>query len=562
MKKDKTKWIVKTIYGIFLFISGSFLVFCSTRYGDIKPEGPPFHLVVLHTNDHHGHPFKFFDPPIPDVGGLPARATLVKEIRKEERNVLLLDAGDINTGLVESNFFKAKPDIEGYNYIGYAAMTLGNHEFDNPLRVLKWQMEIARFPFLSANVRTIDGRYLATPYIIKEFPGFRVAIFGLTTRETQITSNPENIKDLIFEDEIEVSKRLVPELKKKADIVIALTHLGIYESEKKGARMLASEVEGIDVIVDGHTHTRLEEAIIVPKRDLKTIIVQAWQWGLILGRLDLWIKDKKVIDFRFKAIPVNLKTIKENPDGTKLYSFVGKRVKEDSELLKILRPYAEKVNSALSEVIGYSEETFSYRDTRMRETPLGNFIADAILWHTKYMGVDFAIHNGGGIRNDLPAGKITKKIIYDILPFEDRVVVLTLKGRHLVELFRYIATIPRGKGAFPQVSEGLSFTINYSKGKCEDILVKGMPIDPERNYKVATNSYMAQGGDGYNIFLNAIDKVDTSVFMRDVLIEYIKFVGGKIRPEEKGRIKIIDKPLTQGIKADKVVTLYLKQKSL
>ena len=140
-------------------------------------------IVVLHTNDHHGHPLSFYNYPAPGQGGLPARATLVNDIRDEYSNVLVLDAGDINTGRPESMFFDAEPDIIGYSYIGYDAAALGNHEFDKPHDVLKKQMGWAEFPFLSANVKYKTGGYVAEPYIIKDFGGLKAGIFGLTTTE-------------------------------------------------------------------------------------------------------------------------------------------------------------------------------------------------------------------------------------------------------------------------------------------------------------------------------------------------------------------------------------------
>jgi len=204
---------------------------------------PSIHrLTVLHTNDTHGHPVKFSYYPNKDAGGLPARATLIRQIREKHKQVLLLDAGDLNTGQAESNLFKAKPDLVGYNHVGYDAMVLGNHEFDNPLPVLKEQMETARFPFLSANVKTRDGRYLAQPYLIKEFEGFKVAVFGLTTKATENIGNPENVRDLVFEDEVTAARRLVPVLKEKADVIIALVHMGLCESSQRGSKRLASEV--------------------------------------------------------------------------------------------------------------------------------------------------------------------------------------------------------------------------------------------------------------------------------------------------------------------------------
>ncbi|MCD6343444.1 MAG: metallophosphoesterase, partial [Spirochaetaceae bacterium] len=148
-------------------------------------------LVVLHTNDFHGHPLKFYNYPAPNLGGLPAIATIAQNTREMYENVLILDAGDLNTGRPESNFYESAPDIIGYNYVGYDALTLGNHEFDKPLTTLNEQMQLASFPFISANVHYPDGSLVAeAPYVIKTFDGFRVGIFGLTTDETPKVTMP------------------------------------------------------------------------------------------------------------------------------------------------------------------------------------------------------------------------------------------------------------------------------------------------------------------------------------------------------------------------------------
>ena len=506
-----------------------------------KEKSPVYRLVVLHTNDTHGHPVKFYHFPAPEVGGLPARATLVKQIRKEQENVLVLDAGDLNTGRAESNMFEARPDILGMNYIGYDAMVLGNHEFDHPLEVLREQMELARFPFISANVKTKDGRYLAQPYEIKQFKGFKVAVFGLTSKHTEIIGHPEYIKELVFEDEVEVARGLVPELKKKADIVIALTHMGIYPSAGRGSKRLASEVGGIDLIVDGNTHAKLDSPIFINRRgtDMKTPIVHAWQWGLMVGRVDLWIQDKRVVDLRFKAIPINLKKAEKKPGAGRVYNFIGREIKEDEELAKLLQPFVDKVDSLLSEVIGYAGGTFWSKDVRKKETALGDMVADSMLWYARNTDVDFAIINGGSIRKDLLEGQIRKKLVYEILPFDSSLVIATLNGSDVLALFSHIAALSPGEGAFPQVSEGLSFEINREQGRCENVLIKGKPIDQKKTYKIVTNSYLADGGDGYGMFLKALDRHDFSVFQRDVLVEYIQHLGGTINPETKERFKVL-----------------------
>jgi 5'-nucleotidase/UDP-sugar diphosphatase len=161
-----------------------------------------------------------------------------------------------------------------------------------------------------------------------------------------------------------------------------------------------------------------------------------------------------------------------------------------------------------------------------------------MLWHTRHLNVDFAVQNGGGIRSDLPEGPITKRRIYDILPFDNTVVVLKMKGSQIFQLFDHIAAVPIGRGGFPQVSEGVQFTINYHNQRCENVTIGGKPVDPEKVYSIATNSYLAGGGDGYRVFLVALDKYDTSIFQRDALSEYIKSVKQKLTPHINRRIEI------------------------
>jgi 5'-nucleotidase/UDP-sugar diphosphatase len=519
------------------------LLACSTMKEAKPPSGSPVHhLVILHTNDTHGHPVKFFKHPAPDVGGLPARATIVQGIKGQSKNVLLLDAGDINTGRPESNLFKARPDIEGYNYMGYDAMALGNHEFDNGADVLKEQTQLANFPFLSANIKTKEGELLTLPYIIKEFEGFKVAIFGLTTKESEFLSHPDNIKGLVFQDEVEAAKQLVPELRKQADIVIALAHLGIFNSRELGSKRLASEVSGIDLIVDGHSHTKLEAPIVITHTESghKTPIVQAWKWGLVLGRTDLYIQEKRIIDYTFEAIPVNLKEVDKKPDGAMVYHYIGEEIPEDPKLVRLMEPYVTGANAVLSKVIGQAEETIFYKGVRKGENGLGNLVADSMLWYTKYLGVDFALQNGGGIRADLPKGPFTQRSLHEILPFDNSVVVLTLDGATVQSLFDYIGSISRGQGAFPQVSAGVSITLDTLTKRCEKIMINGEPFDPGRTYKIATNSYLAAGGDGYRMLLNAVHRYDSSMSLRDVVTRYIEHLGGTIKPRVSGRINIID----------------------
>ncbi|MGD8524470.1 MAG: metallophosphoesterase, partial [Desulfobacterales bacterium] len=249
-------------------------------------------LTILHTNDHHGHFWKNRH----GEGGFAARKTLVDQIRKEVKSagghVLLLSAGDINTGMPESDLLDAEPDFKAMSAIGYDAMALGNHEFDKPLDVLMKQKQWATFPFLSANtVEKSTGKPLFDDFKIWDFDGLKVAVIGLTTPDTPILV-ATNVEALNFKDPVELGKKMIPKLRKKAAMVIVLSHLGYYENAYHGSNApgdvtLAKSVPGIDVIVGGHSHDKIPEPVV----QNGAIILQAADDGKYVGRLDLTFKN-------------------------------------------------------------------------------------------------------------------------------------------------------------------------------------------------------------------------------------------------------------------------------
>ncbi len=500
-------------------------------------------LVILHTNDYHGHPVAFFDYPAGGQGGLPAQATFVKEVRAANKNVLVLSAGDMNTGRPESNFFKAEPDILGHNYIGYDALTMGNHEFDPSPAEMQKQIADSNFPWLCANVVKEDGSYIdnVLPYTIKDYGDFKVAILGLMTTSTAKTGNPANIKGYTFRDEVEVANELVPELKKKADIVIALVHMGIYDDVTTGAERLAAKVPGLAVVISGHTHTKVEKPIMITNEvtGKEVAVVQARQWGLYMGDINLRFMNGEVTGLDYKLVPINVKWREKLDDGTKVYHYVDKEIKEDAALAALLQPYVDKVDAVLNDVIGNATAPFLNDDTRKMETAIGDMVADSMLWYanSQNLGVDFAFQNGGGIRTSLGDGDIQKRTIYEVLPFDNSVMTVTLKGSDVQALFDYIPETV-GHGANPQVSEGVSFTIDTAAGTVSDVLINGSPIDPNKEYVIATNSYLVSGGDGYKMFKNNIASYDSSLMQRDAFIDYVQFLGGTITPEVKGRYTV------------------------
>ncbi len=509
----------------------------------IAAPGVEHHLTILSTNDEHGHPVAFFNYPAPGQGGLPAQATYVKLVRAANKNVLVLSAGDFNTGRPESNFFKAEPDIIGMNYIGYDALTMGNHEFDPSPEEMQKQISESDFPWLCANVVKENGDYIdnVKPYIIKDYGTFKVAVFGLMTTETEKTGNPNNIKGYVFKDEVEVAQKLVPELKKKADIVIALVHMGIYDNTDTGSKRLAAEVPGIALVVDGHTHTKVTEPIWVVNKvsGKKVPIVQAKCWGLYVSKTDLTFKDGVVTNVDYKLVPINVKWREKLSDGTKVYHYVGSEIAEDQVLKDKLQPYVDKVKSVLAQKIGTATAPFLNKDTRKKETAIGDMVADSMLWYAKTQNLnpDFAFQNGGGIRTDIGEGDITKGTIYEVLPFDNTIMIVSLKGSDVIDLFNRAATVV-GHGAMPQVSEGVSCVFDTAAGKAVDLKINGKPVDPNKVYRIATNSYLAAGGDGYAVFKKKIDLFDTSLMQRDAFIEYITYLGGTITPEVKGRYTV------------------------
>jgi 5'-nucleotidase/UDP-sugar diphosphatase len=505
-------------------------------------------IAVIHFNDLHGHALPFADHNVNNVSGLPAITTFIGQTRAQYENTLVLDAGDYDTGRPESDFFNAEPMIVGYNLMQVDASIMGNHEFDKANSVFEAQKALADFPILSANVKTKDGKYLAdAPYIIKTFNGVKVGIFGLTTTETRTIGTPDYIKNVTFEDELPVAKAMVAELrgKQKCDVVIAITHMGLYADNKAGSRMIAANVSGIDLIVDGHSHTAIKAPVMEKAPNGKMVpIVQAYQWGLNVGKGVLTVsKDKKTVTFGDWA-PTTINDAKavKNADGTTTITPVGPQFEQNPIVYTTLMEYQYKVDQIMGSQIGVNISAQALNTgnaARKAETALGDLVADAFKWSMRSMNPDFGFVCGGTIRTDLPAKDLILKDVYAILPFDNTMFVVTLKGTEVQGMFDYIATIKQGNGAFPQVSDGVSFTINYDTKACENILIGGKPIDPAKDYVIVTDSYHATGGDGYVVFKKASKAYDASVWMRDIFVDYLKQLPQPVAPAVKGRITII-----------------------
>jgi len=488
-----------------------------------REAGKTYELVLLHTNDHHGAIL-----PNDGRGGLAERTTFVRQVRAANKNVLLVDAGDVNTGTALSNMFAAEPDFEAYNIMGYDAMTFGNHEFDGTLAKLNKQINDAAFPFVSSNIKTSDGKFLGgNQYLIKDYDGFRVGIFGITTLRTLSIASPD--KSLTFVPEIEAARAVVNILKKreKADIVIALTHIGNVQeaSDHVTSPELALAVPGIDIIVDGHSHTKFN----VPLK-MGSWIVSANEWGKFVGQGKLSVRDGSLIGFEWNLVEIN------NKDN--------KAFAANAAVNAMFAPFIVKADASLKEVVGQASDTFIFgnRLTRYQETAIGNMICDANVWYFRNLynqNIDFAFHNGGNIRAELPKGPLTREQILTVLPFENYLYIVSLKGSELNELFDFIATIPQGNGGFPQFSKDVRYTLDVPNKRISNLTIGGAPIDPNKTYRFCTNDYLLEGGDGYTVLKKAQNPFNASLLLSYVVIEYIAAQSGIITPATDGRMNVI-----------------------
>ena len=478
-------------------------------------------IVLLHTNDHHGTVL-----PRGDRGGLAERATFVREVRNANSNVLLLDAGDMNTGTALSNMFGGTADFLAYNMMGYDAMVFGNHEFNEGLSRMERQMALAEFPIFSSNVRRADGSFLGgQQYIVREFDGVRVGIFTITTLRALVISNPD--RSLTFINEIDAARDAVNNLRNRenVDIVIGLVHMGTSRESDAGhitSQDLAQAVSGIDIIVDGHSHTFME----APLRVGNTYIVSAHERGGVVGRGVLNVQNRRLVSFNWAPVDI-----------------VG--FAPDNRVNAMLDPFIELADLSLREVVGEAAQTFVFgnRETRFHETALGNMITDANVWFFREVfgqQVDFAFHNGGNMRAELPRGPLTRENILTVLPFENNLFIASMRGSDIIELFNFMATIPQGAGGFPQFSREVRLTLDVPNQSISNLTIGGSPVDPNRIYRFVTNDFLLTGGDGYTVLAErSIEPYNTSLLLSYVVIEYIRSQGGTITPITDGRLNVV-----------------------
>ncbi len=489
-------------------------------------------LVVIHTNDIHGR-YENNEESL----GMSSVAALKGYYETQGANVLLFDAGDFSQGTNLVNYYDGLDSVHFLNAAGYDAVSLGNHEFDFGFDELKAMADAAQFPILDANIlsRETNEPYFASNTVFT-FGNMTVGVFGLDTPEAKTKASPKNVKDVIILDNEELfacAQAQVNELKAKGcDYIICIGHLGVDE-ESTGRRSVdvAANVNGIDLLVDGHSHTKIDGGIDVNG----TKIVST---GSYLEKIGVVVYDGKTT----KAQLVDdLYTVGGCPS---MDAFV----KSFNDIVK--EAYAGTFATTTSLLDG------TRGNVRTRETNLGDFSADAYKYTAETyvadneldMVIDGAIQNGGGIRDTIAAGEISMDTLYKVFPFGNTVSIVTLKGSELLEALEASCfACPNELGGFPQVS-GIQFTIDTSVPYAQGALypdstyyapaapgsrvtitsVGGKAFDPNATYNIAVNNFMADGGDTYYVFTNASQVIDTEVVDAEGLISYVNSLGGVI----------------------------------
>lgn len=500
-----------------------------------------YHITILHTNDHHGHFWRNDDGEY----GLAAQKTLVDNVRKEVASegssVLLLSGGDINTGVPESDLQDAEPDFRGMNLIGYDAMALGNHEFDNPLTVLRQQEKWAKFPFLSANIyQKSSGERLFKPWAIFKPQGLKVAVLGLTTDDTVKIGNPTFFTDIEFRNPADEAKLVIQELQQteKPDMIIAVTHMGHYDNGQHGSNA-PGDVElarslptgALTMIVGGHSQDPVCMADenkkqadyvpgtpCVPDRQNGIWIVQAHEWGKYVGRADFTFRNGETKLVRYQLIPINLKKQVTYDSGESERVLYTPEIPENPSMLALLSSFQKKGQVQLGVKIGSVNDKLEGDHSKVRfvQTSMGHMILDAQIARTN---ADFAVMSGGGIRDSIAAGDITYKDALKVLPFGNTVVYVDMSGEEVVDYLTAVAQMKPDSGAYPQFSR-VSFTAN---GKQLNALkINGEPVDMKRTYRMATLNFKGTGGDGYPRIDNKPGYVDTGFIDAEVLKQFIQ----------------------------------------
>lgn len=498
-------------------------------------------VTIVSTTDLHGRifPVDYFSNK-PDQLGLAKLATMIRQVRKENPDALLLDVGDCIQGSPLAYLYNRKrfdepnPMMLVMNALKYDSMTVGNHEFNFGLKVLEKARGEAKFPWLSANtVRAGTDEPAFQPYLVREVSGVRVGVLGLTTPGIPYWENASNYAGLEFKDPLEVTEHWVKILreKEKVDLVVVAMHMGLGENlgsnraypefipHENEAIGIARKVPGIDVILLGHTHVDVPALVING-----VLISQADRWGYHLGRVDVTFE--KTEEGRWTLTSKGSTTIP-----------VTEKIPVDPEIQKLAGAYDAETQKWLATGIGHCAKPLSAANSRLEDSAILDLIQRVQLEAGQ---ADVSLAACFDTRAQVPEGEVSVRNIYGLYLYENTLVVLEVTGAQLKAALEHSARyfLPYVKGKKPaelidpqipgysyDMAEGVTYEVDLTRPLGDRILnlrFKGEPLAPDKKLRLATNNYRQNGGGGYTMLKNAPVLMRSSQEIRDLIIDWVE----------------------------------------
>ncbi len=495
-----------------LCLALAMLLMAIPAFAEEAAAAEPVVITVFHTNDVHGRYNS-------DAGmGYAMMASFINEARKND-NVLVLDAGDTLHGTVFANAVQGESIVEVMNAIGYDAMAPGNHDFNYGYAHLKELEALMDFPLLSANVLLKNGDHAFTPSAILEVAGKKIGIIGAENPQMLSAIHPDHTKDLSFEGAEPVEAE-VKKMRGQVDAIIVLAHWGCDDAYDPNSVQALATIPGVSLVIDGHSHTSLYN-IKQGAEGEAVIVTSTGEYLNNLGKVTLTFAPEGGITVEAELVP--------NPGRF-----------EDHAIINAIEDQEVKQSAELDKVVGEtSVELVGERAiVRTQEANWGNLACDIYIDAT---GADVAIMNGGNIRASVPAGPITARDVNTVFPFGNLIVVQEITGQALLDALEVgFSLYPETNGGFPQIG-GMTVTFDPAKdagSRITELLIGGEPVDVEKTYTLATNDFLAAGGDNYvslgefpvTMYLGAMD---------ELIVNYLKD-HSPVAPEVEGRIKVAE----------------------
>lgn len=496
-------------------------------------------IIIYYTNDMHGR-LSTHDEDELSIG-IDKISKIVNLTLLKNRNTFWFDAGDFSHGTPRMTLSSLDNLVDTLNSTHLNAIVTGNHDYNLAMEHLYELSKRLNAFMLSANTVDRETRYpVLLPYTVysvdldqndfisktgnsndSRLDNIKIGVFGLSTPETAYKTNPNNVKEVEFLNPIETAKNMVKLLRNSCDIVIALTHLGLDDSSEFTSRRLAEEVTGMDLIIDGHSHTELPEGLLVND----TLIVQTGAHGKYLGKAVITL-DNKTIE-KIKTVLIKEEQVNEYIKNPDIYI-------EDK-----LNAIDKETESQLSKVIAYIDRELSgdRLALRRKECELGDIVADAFRWRTR---ADIAVVNGGTLRTGLPKGDITYGNIISIVPFGNSIQVAEVKGSTIREMLEHsVSGYPESFGGFLDIS-GMKFSFVPDSpigNRIRDIEIKGEPIDEDKIYTICSLDFLFVGGDDYTM-LKDLKIIGDFGKCEDIIVDYLN--NHDIEKVDLGRIIVLN----------------------